>query len=98
MPITDKRAHTRHNIPTDVLIETFSENGKVESTERTVTENISPKGAAIFTSLNLPIGRLIRLSREQYKVSVYAAVRGASMGPAGVPRIHVEFVDGDWPL
>ncbi|HSS20738.1 MAG TPA: PilZ domain-containing protein [Pyrinomonadaceae bacterium] len=98
LPISDKRAHTRHNIPTDVLIETFSENGKVEESERTVTENISSKGAAIYTSLNLPIGRLIRLSSEQYKVSVYAAVRGSSMGPAGVPRIHVEFVDGEWPL
>lgn len=98
LPVTDKRAHTRHNIPTDMLIETFSENGKVDQTEQTVTENISPKGAAIFTSLDLPIGRLIRLSSQQGKISVYAAVRGSSMGPAGVPRIHVEFVDRDWPL
>lgn len=98
LPITDKRSHTRHNIPTDVTIETFSENGKVEQSEQTVTENISPKGAAVFTSLDLPIGRLIRLSSSQGKISVYAAVRGSSMGPAGVPRIHVEFVDGEWPL
>jgi PilZ domain-containing protein len=98
LPVTDKRAHTRHNIPTDVLIETFSENGKVDQSEQTVTENISPKGAAIFTSLDLPIGRLIRLTSQQGKISVYAAVRGSSMGAAGVPRIHVEFVDRDWPL
>jgi PilZ domain len=98
LPITDKRTHTRHNIPTNVLIETFSENGKVEQSEQTVTENISSKGAAVFTSLDLPIGRLIRLSSEQGGISVYAAVRGSSMGPAGVPRIHVEFVDGEWPL
>jgi hypothetical protein len=81
-----------------VLIETFSENGKVEDSEQSVTENISPKGAAVLTSLNLPIGRLIRLSSNQGKISVYAAVRGSSMGSAGVPRIHVEFVDGEWPL
>jgi hypothetical protein len=81
-----------------MLIETFNEKGEVELSEQTVTENISPKGAAIYTTLGLPIGRFIRLSSEQYKLAVYAAVRGKSMGPSGVPRIHVEFIDRDWPL
>lgn len=96
--LSDKRSYTRHNIPVDMLIETFKQNGELELTEHTVTENISQKGAAIYTTLSLPVGRFIRLSSEQYKASVYAAVRGYSMGPAGVPRIHVEFVDREWPL
>ena len=95
---SDKRTQTRHNIPVDMLIETFKDNGEVEFTEHTVSENISQQGAAIYTTLNLPIGRFIRLSSEQYKTSAYAAVRGSSMGPAGVPRIHVEFIDREWPL
>jgi hypothetical protein len=95
---SDNRSFTRHNIPVDMLIETFDENGEVEFSEHTVTENISKKGAAIYTTLNLPVGRFIRLSSEQYKQSIYAAVRGFSMGPAGVPRIHVEFIDREWPL
>jgi hypothetical protein len=95
---SDKRAHTRHNIPVDMLIETFNEKGEVELSEYTVTENISSSGAAIYTTLALPVGRFIRLSSEQYKLAVYAAVRGHSMGPAGVPRIHVEFIDREWPL
>ena len=95
---SDNRAFTRHNIPVDMLIETFNENGDVEFSEHTVTENISQKGAAIYTTLSLPVGRFIRLSSEQYKRSAYAAVRGSSMGPAGVPRIHVEFIDREWPL
>lgn len=95
---SDKRTHTRHNIPVDMLIETFNEKGEVELSEHTVAENISQKGAAIYTTLSLPIGRFIRLSSEQYKLAVYAAVRGHSMGPAGVPRIHVEFIDREWPL
>lgn len=94
----DKRLQTRHNIPVDMLIEAFNENGEVELSEQTVTENISERGAAIYTTLSLPVGRFIRLSSEQYKLSVFAAVRGLSMGPAGVPRIHVEFVDREWPL
>ena len=95
---SDQRTHTRHNIPVDMLIETFKENGEVEQSEHTVTENISQKGAAIFTTLNLPPGRFIRLTSEQFRLSVYAAVRGHSMGAAGVPRIHVEFIDREWPL
>jgi hypothetical protein len=95
---SDKRTRTRHNIPVDMLIETFNDKGEVEQSEHTVTENISQTGAAIYTTLTLPVGRFIRLSSEQYKLAVYAAVRGLSMGPAGVPRIHVEFVDREWPL
>ncbi len=98
IPITDKRVHTRHIIPTDIVIETFNTDGEIEASERTVTENISPKGAAILTSLNVPIGRMIRVSSEQYKVAVHGAVRGASVSASGVSRIHVEFVDRDWPL
>ena len=98
MATEDKRQHTRHSIPVDMLIETFNEKGEVELSEHTVTENISQKGAAIYTTLSLPVGRFIRLSSEQFKLTVYAAVRGQSIGPTGVPRVHVEFVDREWPL
>ena len=95
---TDKRTGTRHSIPVDMFIEILNQEGEVEASEHTVTENISAKGAAIYTTLSLPIGRFIRLSSKQFKLTVYAAVRGFSMGPAGIPRIHVEFIDREWPL
>jgi hypothetical protein len=95
---SDKRLHTRHNIPVDMLIETLDEQGKVQESEHTVTENISKKGAALYTTLSLPVGKFVRLTSVQFKMTVYAAVRGHSMGPSGVPRIHVEFVDREWPL
>jgi hypothetical protein len=98
MASSDKRTQTRHNIPVDMLIETFNDQGNIEFSEHTVTENISKKGAAIYTTLSLPVGRFIRLSSEQFKIKVYAAVRGSSMGPSGVPRLHVEFIDREWPL
>ncbi len=98
MASSDKRQHTRHSIPVDMFLEAFDDKGEVELSEYTVAENISPKGAAIYTTLSLPVGRFVRLSSEQYKITVYAAVRGRSIGPTGVPRIHVEFVDREWPL
>lgn len=81
-----------------MLIESFNEKGEVELSEQTVSENISEKGAALYTTLALAVGRIIRLSSEQYQLTVYAAVRGQSMGPSGVSRLHVEFIDRQWPL
>lgn len=94
----DNRTYTRHNIPVDMMIETLNDKGEVEQSEQTVAENISQKGAAIYTTLELPIGRFVRLTSEQYKLTVHAAVRGRSIGPSGVSRIHVEFIDREWPL
>ncbi len=98
MTFEDNRKHTRHNIPVDILIETFDDKGALVGKEQTVAENISSQGAAIYSSLNVPVGRFIRLTSAEYKLTVHAAVRGHSTGASGVPRIHVEFIDRDWPL
>ena len=92
------RVETRYNIAVDMLLEIIDEKGAVVSSENTVTENISHQGATLFTSLAIPIGRFVRLSSQQYNTTLYAAVRAASTGPDGIPRIHVQFIDREWPL
>jgi hypothetical protein len=94
----DQRAYTRHNIAVDMRLEMLDVNGAVVESEHTVTENISTKGATLFTTLQLPPGRFIRLTSEQHGITAYAAIRSGSTGVDGVPRIHVEFIDKDWPL
>src|SRR6266478_458586 len=49
----DKRKHTRHSMPVEVLIEVYEADGSLSRTEHTVTENISRSGAAIFTTLDV---------------------------------------------
>ncbi len=98
IPISEQRAHTRYNIAVDMRLELVDPNGEVTDSEYTVTENISAKGATIFTTLQIPEGRFIRLKSEQYRVTAHAAIRSRSTGADGVPRIHVEFVDREWPL
>ncbi len=95
-PTSDQRAHTRHNIPVDVLLQLLDKKGDVAFSENTVTENISRKGATVFTTLHLSVGRFVRLSSGQ--IVAHAAVRSVSTGAGGVPRIHVEFIDKEWPL
>jgi hypothetical protein len=94
----DQRAQTRHNIAVDMRVEVLDLNGAVSETEQTVTENISEHGATLFTTLAIPVGRFIRLTSEQRGLTVHAAVRSRNTGADGVPRIHVEFIDRQWPL
>ena len=94
----DQRTQTRYNIAVDMRVEVLDLNGAVCETEHTVTENISEQGATLFTTLAVPVGRFIRLTSEQRRLTVHAAVRSRSTGADGVPRIHVEFIDRLWPL
>jgi hypothetical protein len=97
-PIRDQRTDDRYNIAVDMRLDIVDESGNVLESEQSVTENISTKGATIFTTLQIPQGRFIRLTSEQYNVTAYAAIRSRTTGDDGVPRIHVEFIDKEWPL
>jgi PilZ domain len=89
---------TRHNIPVGISLEAFNEKGEVNHTESTVTENISRHGATVYSALDVPIGRFIRLTSSDYNLTVHAVVRGRSKGAGGMPRLHVEFIDLEWPV
>jgi hypothetical protein len=92
------RPKTRHGIPVEVVIEVFDERGAITGTETTVTENINQRGAAVFTTLDVDRGRFVRITSAQYKISVTAAVRARRIGTDGVARLHLEFIDKQWPL
>jgi len=96
--VTDKRKETRHYMPIEVTIQAFDETGKFRETENTVTENISAHGAAVFTTLNLEPGRFVRFSSQQYGAAVLAVVRKRRTGADGIPRLHLQFTGGEWPL
>ncbi len=94
----DDRDETRHSIPVDMRLELLDENGACIESEQTVSENISSYGARLFTTMQLGQGRIVRLSSERYQVTVHAAIRSQSLGADGISRIHVEFIDKEWPL
>jgi hypothetical protein len=95
---SDKPRETRHNIPIEVVIEVFAQEGSFSESEKTVTENISQHGAAVFTTLNLSPGRFVRISSEQYGTSVLGVIRTRSLSANGIARLHMEFVGSEWPL
>ena len=97
IPKEDRR-HSRFPIPISLVIETLDETRTISGTEVTVTENISLGGAAIFTSLNPPVGSFVRIRSENLDISIIAIVRGKRTGPDGIPRLHIEFIDRFFPL
>lgn len=93
-----RAAETRLFLPVDVLIETFDEDGKPPMSEQTVTENISRRGAAVWTTLPLERGRFLRLTSLSQNLSVTAVIRARRVGLDGITRLHLEFIDREWPL
>ena len=89
---------TRLTMPLPVTVEELGEDGGVVAREETVTENISRRGAAILTTLDTTRGRFVRLTNSQTQLSVLAVVRARRTGMDGVTRLHLEFIDQQWPL
>ena len=94
----DRGDETRHQIAVDMRVELLDGNGAIVATEQTVSESIGKQGATLFTTLDLQQGRFVRLQSEQHRITVHAAIRSRHLGPDGIARIQVEFIDKEWPL
>jgi hypothetical protein len=94
----EDRTHSRYQIPVNLSVEVLDENGEPQNIESTVTENISLSGAAVFTTLDVEVGSMVKITSEQDNLSIKAIVRGKRVGPDGITRIHIEFVDSYFPL
>jgi hypothetical protein len=97
-PRQPRSQETRLQIALGVLVEVLDDQGQVELSEQTVTENLSRRGAAVWTTLKVERGRFVRLTSAEHRLSVVAAVRANRPGPDGIPRLHLEFIDRQWPL
>jgi hypothetical protein len=96
--VSSRSEQTRLQMAISVRLEVFDMEGRVTASEQTVTENISPRGAAVWTTLKVERGRFVRLTSTETGLSVVAAVRAARTGADGIPRLHLEFIDRRWPL
>lgn len=81
-----------------VKLDLLGSTGDVLTSEDTVTENVSRHGAACYTMLSAVQGTMLRVTSRQTDFSTKAVVREHRIGADNIPRVHVEFVDSDWPL
>ena len=95
--IDDYRKESRQLIPIDVLVEVYQADRLVAG-EQTVTENISRKGATVFTTLQIDPGTFVKMSSDRYNATVLGVVRARRAGADGIMRLHLEFLGSEWPL
>jgi hypothetical protein len=93
----DKRKESRQMIPVDVVIQVF-EADKLVNNEQTVTENISRRGAAVFTAMDVGPGTFVKMTSDRYNTTALAVVRARRVGRDGITRLHLEFVGSEWPI
>jgi len=66
--------------------------------ERTITENISQSGAAVFSTLDVNVGDRVRFISEAYNFSGLAVVCNRQIGDDKRPRLHLQFVENKFPI
>jgi PilZ domain len=93
----ERRTEPRRALRTEVVIEVYDAEGNISAREVTLTENISRRGMSAVTGLDIVRGRYVRVRSARYHIAVVAAVRRLRRGTDGLKRLHLEFVDQQWP-
>jgi hypothetical protein len=65
--------------------------------ERTTAENISRRGAAVFTTMNVNIGDRVKFISEEYDFSGLAVVCNRTTDE-GRAKLHLQFVQNTFPV
>ena len=93
----ERRAQPRRAMTFDVVIEVYDAEGNVQAREAATTENVSRRGMAVLTELDVVRGRYLRVRSAHFGLAIIAAVRRMRRGADGRKRLHLEFVDQQWP-
>ena len=97
-PLEPERREARLTIPLEVVVEAFDGNGRSAMREHTVTEVITSLGACIPSTLEVSVGRVLRISSVTDGISIFATVRSRELGADGITRLGLEFIADRWPL
>jgi hypothetical protein len=65
--------------------------------ERTIAENIGKGGARVLTSMPVGKGEILTLEEMDGDFRTRAEVRNLYIGPDGIPRLNLKFLDGEAP-
>jgi hypothetical protein len=94
----ENRREPRYPIPIEVYIAIYDSQENIVAHEKTVTENISERGASVFSDLQLRIGDAVKLIKQSGGFSANAIVRNRRVGKDNLPRLHLEFINVSFPL
>jgi hypothetical protein len=66
--------------------------------ERTIAENVSRSGAAVFTTLNVGIGDRVKFISAEYDFSGLAVVCNRQIVEDERTKLHLKFVENTFPV
>jgi hypothetical protein len=96
-PFTPRRK-ARFWKPIDVTITVITNEGAGGRSEKTVSENISENGSLVITRLPVNVGDAVRFVSLSHDFDSISLVRNRQEGDDGRTRIHVEFIEHDFPV
>lgn len=66
--------------------------------ERTMTENISKSGAAVYSTLDVGVGDRVKFISKEYDFSGLAVICNRQEGSDNRARLHLQFVENTFPV
>lgn len=92
------RKHIRYWKPVKLYLGLLDSKKDLVGGERTMTENISKSGAAVFTTLDVNIGDRVKFISKEFDFSGLAVVCNRQTGKDGNTRLHLQFVENTFPV
>ena len=92
------RQHPRFRKSVDLYLALLDGKQRTIGGERTVTENISKSGAALFTTLDVCVGDRVKFICERYDFSGLAVVCNRQETNDSKTRLHIQFVESEFPI
>ena len=93
-----KRSDVRFWRPVDLYLALIDTSDGSKGGERTVAENVSRSGAAVFTTLDVGVGDRVKFISEEYDFSGLAVVCNRQVGDDTRTRLHLKFVESTFPV
>lgn len=93
-----KRSDVRFWKPVELYLALIDTKDGATGGERTVAENVSRNGAAVFTTLNVGTGDRVKFISAEYDFSGLAVVCNRQVGDDDRVRLHLKFVQTVFPV
>ena len=82
----------------DVTLELLDAEGDDFTREKTITENISVCGAAVYSNLDIEVDDCLHFTSREHDFSGLAVVRYKQKEEDERPKVHLEFVNAKFPV
>jgi hypothetical protein len=93
-----KRTDMRFWKPVDLYLALIDTKDGSTGGERTVAENVSRTGAAVFTTMKVGIGDRVKFISEEFDFSGLAVVCNSQLSDDHRTRLHLKFVETTFPV